>query len=124
MWTAGHTDVDILTAIMTGGSSPGGYDPAEWSSITNSSSDDNTLALPDGPYRLTLRQVDADAATEIPLPANGISQLGMLKDGEATVGRASDGTLSIIGAQTWVRSHYPDPQHSRTGIRNASGSAW
>jgi hypothetical protein len=98
MWTAGHTDVDILTAIMTGGSSPGGYDPAEWSSITNSSSDDNTLALPGGPYRLTLRQVDGDAATEIPLPANGVSQLGMLKDGEATVGRASDGTLSIVGA--------------------------
>ena len=94
IWTAGPADIDIVTAVMTTGSNPGSYDPDEW--IGNGSAlDDNTLALPGGPYRLTLRQMAVEAATGIPLPAEGITQLGLIQEGKATIGRGSDGTLSI-----------------------------
>ena len=97
-WTTGADEVDIVTTVLVGGSVPGSADPTEW--IGNGyTGDDNTLKLPGGPYRLTLRQVTFDADMEFPLPENGVNQLGMLRDGQAVVGRNSDGTISVQGVR-------------------------
>ena len=70
-WTTGANEVDIATTALAGGSTPGALDSAEW--IVNVyTGDDNTLDLPDGPYRFTLRQMTFDADTEFPLPEHGV----------------------------------------------------
>jgi hypothetical protein len=97
-WTTGAGEVDIVTQTLIAGSVPGSHVPAEWV-VNTYTSDANTIDLPGGPYRLSLRQVTVDADAEFPPPENGVNQLGILRDGQGVVGRDSDGTISVQGVR-------------------------
>jgi hypothetical protein len=102
-WTAGATAVDILTAVLVGGSVPGSADPNEWVGHGYQGAD-GTLDLPGGPYLLAVRQVIVDADAQFAMPEGGVNQLGIIGDGQGFVGSDSDGTLNVTGTsgQTMV----------------------
>jgi hypothetical protein len=95
-WTTGAAEVDIITAVLVGGSVPGSEDPAEWVGQSYQGAD-GTLDLPGGPYLLSVRRAVVDADAHFAMPEGGVNQLGIIGNGQGFVGSGSDGTLNVTG---------------------------